>query len=419
VGDRIEVPLGLDGFEVISSEEIDGTLEVTVRSTHEAVCHGCGSLDVAHYDSVERRVRDRGCGYPTVLRWRQCRARCSDCGKVTRERHPQIAGRRSITKRFRHRLFERAVHGAFSDVAGQESVSIYRVVEAFDWHSVQELSQPLNHAPEVIHIDESSVKKRYRYMTLLFDAAGAGAFDAAEGRSEASAAELLARLSPQVRAGIKAAVMDLHWPYRKAVERCLADATVVADRFHVHVAISKAANRVRRRSGRRTSIAGPWGGTSRSRHPRFERIVLDTKWTFMKRAHRLSADERAELDVLFEAFPEMGVAWLMREAFLSIYESPDRVEAERRLEMWVSHLPVADLPEITRVWTGLLKRWREPILAYLDVRETNAFPEGLTNQIKVLKRISFGFRNAERYRRKVLLACGRRRRGRPPPPSFA
>jgi transposase len=292
-------------------------------------------------------------------------------------------------------------------------------VEAFDWHSLRELAQPLDHAPEVIHIDESSVKKRYHYHTLLFDPGGTGAFDAAEGRTEGSAIELLMRLSPQVRAGIKAAVIDLHWPYRKALEACLPDVAIVADRYHVHVAVSRAANQVRRKCGRRPDIVGPRGGTSRKLHRRFERIVLDTKWSFAKRAHKLTTSERERLDVLFEAYPEMGVAWLMREAFLAIYDSPDRAEGERRLEVWVSHLPVANLPEITRVWTGLLRRWQEPILAYIDHRFTNAFAEGLTNRIKVLKRISFGFRNAERYRRKVLLACGRRRRGSLPPPSFA
>ena len=353
-----------------------------------------------------------------MLLWHQRRIKCRDCGRTSRERHPALAGRRSITKRFRKRLFERAVHEDFSNVAGNESVSTYRVMEAFDWHSINELAEPLDHAPKVICIDESSVKKRYRYITLLFDPQDAGAFEASEGRSEASATELLERLSPQVKAGIKAAVIDLHWPYRKALEKCLPDALVVADRVHVHVAISKAANKVRRSRGRRPSITGPRGGTDRKNHRRFERIALDTKWTFMKRADKLTEKEQKRLITLWDLYPEMELAWLMREAFLSIYDAGDRTEAERRLEVWVSHLPVANIPEITGVWEHLLVHWREQILADHDVPCTNAFAEGLTNRIKVLKRISYGFRDQERYRRKVLLACGRRRRTKAHPPFF-
>jgi transposase len=56
--------------------------------------------------------------------------------------------------------------------------------------------------------------------------------------------------------------------------------------------------------------------------------------------------------------------------------------------------------------------WREQILNHLDDPVTNAFAEGITNKIKVIKRRSYGFRNDRRYRQKVLLACGRRGSGR-------
>lgn len=418
MGDRIEVPLELEGFEVTSTNVVEGTLEVEIESTRAPACQHCGSLKAVGHARNTRRIRDCSVGRPTVLIWHQRRLKCRDCGRTSRERHPALAGRRSITKRFRRRLFERAVHEAFSNVAGNESVSTYRVMEAFDWHSIKELAEPLDHAPELICIDESSVKKRYRYNTLLFDPQDAGAFDASEGRSEASATKLLERLSPQVKAGIKAAVIDLHWPYRKALEKCLPDALIVVDKFHVHAAVASAANKVRTRRGRRPSITGPRGGTDRKYHRRFERIVLDTKWSYRKRADKLTEKEQARLFTLFELYPEMGAAWLMREAFLSIYDADDRTEAERRLEVWVSHLPVVNLPEITSVWEHLLVHWREQILAYHEVRCTNAFAEGLTNRIKVMKRVSYGFRNQKRYRRKVLLACGRRRKTKAHPPFF-
>ena len=418
MGDGIEVPLDLSDFEVTESRVVGGAIEVEIVSTRRPACCHCGSVSVFGHGRNVRRIRDRSVGRPTVLLWTQRRVKCSECGRTSRERHSEIAGRRSITERFRHHLFERAVHESFAHVAATEAVSSYRVIDAFDWHSLQELTTPLEHQPEVICVDESATRKRYRYHTLLFDPGGGGAFDAAEGRSQGSAEELLARLSPQARAHIRAAVIDLHCPYRKALELYLPDAAIVADKFHVVVAISKAANLVRRRTGRNPSITGKLGGTERGNHPRFDREVLDTKWIFMKRIHRLTAEDRGRLDSLFARFPEMGVAWLMRETFLAIYDAPNKAEAERRLEIWIAHLPVAGVPEITKVWTGLFRWWREPILAQVEYRWTNAFAEGLTNRIKVLKRISFGFSNQERYRRKVLLACGRRRDKRGYPPSF-
>lgn len=97
---------------------------------------------------------------------------------------------------------------------------------------------------------------------------------------------------------------------------------------------------------------------------------------------------------------------MLKEQFAAIYEAPDRAEAERRLEVWIDHIIEADLTEFTNLWRTL-QWWVEPILAYFDDRVTNAFAEGITNKIKVMKRRSYGFTNRDRYRRKVLLTCRR------------
>jgi transposase len=46
----------------------------------------------------------------------------------------------------------------------------------------------------------------------------------------------------------------------------------------------------------------------------------------------------------------------------------------------------------------------------INDRVTNAFAEGIMNKVKVIKRSAYGFQNPMRYRSKVLLACGHRRK---------
>ncbi len=48
----------------------------------------------------------------------------------------------------------------------------------------------------------------------------------------------------------------------------------------------------------------------------------------------------------------------------------------------------------------------EYICNSLDTEYTNGFIEGKNNKIKVLKRNAFGVRNFERFRKRILLACG-------------
>jgi transposase len=59
-----------------------------------------------------------------------------------------------------------------------------------------------------------------------------------------------------------------------------------------------------------------------------------------------------------------------------------------------------------------------PTSSTFDDRVTNAFAEGITNKIKVMKRRSYGFRDPVRYRHKVLLNCRRRPSRHDEPPFF-
>lgn len=408
--DRIEVPLELADFDVTASEVVNGMLEVSVRSTRRPACHHCGSVSVTGHGRTERRVRDRACCYPCVLRWSQRRFRCNDCLQTFRERHPEIAGRRRVTERFRHGLFERACNEPFTDVAASEKVSTYRVLEAFEHHAGSELLERDVEPPRVLAIDESAFRKRFRFHTVFSDPEHAVVIDLVEGRGKHSVFGGLVAMSDQVRAGIETIVIDCHWPYREAIEEVLPHARVVADKFHVIRAIDAAAHRVRIRHGRRIRVVGRDGGLARQNNPRFMPEVWRSRWAFMKRASKLSHQDADALQPVFETLPEVGIAWMLKEQFANIYDAPNRLEAERRLELWLDQITQAGLPEFLNTWRQL-QWWRDPILNYFDDRVTNAFAEGITNKIKVMKRRSYGFRDPVRYRQKVLLSCCHRRVG--------
>jgi transposase len=407
VTEGIQVPLELDDFEVVSSELVDGVLEVHVRSTFPTACFHCGSIDVVSHGRHPRRLHDRPCGYPTVLIWDQQRVRCRDCGRTSRQRHPEVPGRRATTGRFRRLLFEQACRRNFTDVAADNAVSHYRVVEAFDAHAPAALP-PMRHAG-VLAMDESSFRRPFGFVTVLFDPLGRVALEMRPGRDQRAATELLWSLPSDAKAQVRAVVIDCHWPFRKAINEVLPDATVIADRFHVVRAIDTAAQKVRVRHGRkpRTERISRDGGTSRQQNPANDPTVYRLRFAFQKRARALRDDERVALAELFTRAPEAGAAYWMKEAFSSIYDSPNRAEAARRLAVWEHNLAGAP-PELKATWRTL-QWWRDEILNFFPDHHTNAFAEGSTNKIKVLKRAAYGMRNPHRYRHRVLLACDSRR----------
>jgi transposase len=54
-------------------------------------------------------------------------------------------------------------------------------------------------------------------------------------------------------------------------------------------------------------------------------------------------------------------------------------------------------------WGRTLKTWSPHILNFFDHRTTNAYTEGIHTKIKMIKRVSFGFRNVQIYVRKMVL----------------
>ncbi len=267
--DRIDVPLELEGFEVTATEIVEGVLEVSVSSTRRPACHHCGLVSVTGHGRNERRVRDRACSYPCVLRWSQRRFRCNDCHQTFRETHPAVAGKRRATERFRRHLFERACIEPFTDVAISEKVSGYRIEEAFEAHAAAELVELDPDPPRVLSLDESAFRKRFRFHTVFSDPERAAVLDLVEGRGKGAVFGGLLAMSDEVRARIETVVMDCHWPYRHAVEEMLPDVRIVVDKFHIIRAIDAAAQRVRMRLGKRRyrQRVGHAGGVSRQHNP--------------------------------------------------------------------------------------------------------------------------------------------------------
>jgi transposase len=401
MGDRIQVPLELSNFEVVDTELVDGVLEVMVTSTFPRACFHCGSVDVVGHGRYRRRLQDRAHGYPTVLVWDQRRYRCRDCGRTSRERHPETLGSKRLTARFRTSLADAACSQPWSDVASRERVSWWRVSDAFDDWASQALTAPTGSGPRVVSLDESSFKSKFVYHTILSAPEQHRILELVEGRSRRSARQALSEMPLSWREGIETVVIDMFWPFRKAVEDVLPEARIVADKFHVIRSVDNAAQRVRIRHGRRITVVGRDGGIARQHNPRFDPRVWRSRWLFMRRVHNLSPVEAAGLDQLFALNPEIGLAYWLKEAFARIYDAPTRGEAQQRLEVWVHHIHQAGLPELTNLW-GTLRPWADQILNYHDDPQTNGYAEGITNKIKVLKRRGYGHRHPHRYRNKVL-----------------
>src|SRR5207237_9302330 len=102
---------------------------------------------------------------------------------------------------------------------------------------------------------------------------------------------------------------------------------------------------------------------------------------------------------------EVAAAYLAKELLRETFTADDVFDARRRLTVFYDHCHSSDVDELERL-ARTIARWETPILRWHRTGLTNAATEGTNLVIKNVKRLGFGFRNFDNYRRRLLLRCG-------------
>jgi transposase len=386
--DCITINLGLPAVRVVREEEREQEIIVEVRyRVTKATCPRCGhQAGKVHSTSRQwkrdRRLRDK----PVFLLLHKRRFRCATCGKVFSEPDPFCGGRRRSSQRFRDYLGQEALHQTIRHVARKEAVGeglVRRCLTEEAERLLQVTSTP--GAPTVVGLDEFAIRKGQVYDTAIMDLVHKHVLGVVSGRRQEEVAAFFSGL-PQPEA-LEVVVMDMHEPYRQAVQLCLPGARVVADKFHVLLHVHQAVDQVR------TGLQPPRGRKGE---------LFRARYLLLTAEERLAPEQRERLHRLLARYPVLARAWALKESFRQWYRSPDRATAESRLGAWEATVREHGPVPFQKLFP-MLRDWRQEILNYFDHQYTNGFVEGKNNRIKVIKRMAYGYRNNSNFRQRILL----------------
>jgi len=192
-------------------------------------------------------------------------------------------------------------------------------------------------------------------------------------------------LSESDKQRINEVCIDMKRGFLLAVQRQLPDAIVTVDKFHVIAYANKMVDEVRK------VIIG--------KDFKARRVLFKGK-------ERLHEKEKLKLEFIFEKyknFPGLYEAYFVKEKVRDLYKSKDMKEARRNMKNLIMFCENSH-SKYTQDFGGTLTRWREYILNHFIQRSTSAFTEGVHTKIKMIKRMSFGFRNIQNYIAKISLA---------------
>ena len=245
----------------------------------------------------------------------------------------------------------------------------------------------------VLNIDEIALEKGHGNFVLVLSAPEAGyVLEVLPDRERKTLETWLAGLAPEVKKAIKVVNLDMWEPYTLAVKAKLPHACIVVDRFHVMKNLNHCLTVARREIQRTAS------------HEVKEHLK-GSRWVLVKNQKDLNEKQRAKLESLYQASPELKVCHQLKEQFRTIFETvPDRKKARAALLRWMKQVEKQDVTAL-QSFLVTLHNWFELILNYFIERWTNAFAEGVNNKIKLIKRRAFGFTNFDHFRLRILVEC--------------
>lgn len=392
--DAIAVRLDLEGFRVIETIEDDDAVTAVVETAVPAgLCRRCGAATLASKGRKERQLRDLPVkGKPLWLRWRRRCFRCDVCGHRFVEHHESIPKGVQATPRFERYLYDRSRPGLIplSQLARTERVSFYRAQRAHTRGTAGDLDGAVA-VPTRLAVDEASFKRGQDYNTVISAPELGRPIELVRGRDGVGFAVWAGMLDEEFRNQIRAVTVDLWVPFHQVIRAAFPGAAIVADKFHVIRHAILALDRVRRM--RQRESRRDWRGR-----------LFKSRFLLLRNRETLTDEQAARLKALLVDEGRLRTAWGLKEDLRAIYRINDPAWARRRLRDWCRRAQESGLEPFADV-ARMIGRFEEEICNYFEHRITNAYAEGVTNKIKCIKRIGFGYRNFDRFRERVLVAC--------------
>ena len=371
-------------------------LEVVIADLRSVVrCPWCGFKTSKVHETRRVKIKDLPhAGRATALIWLRRRFECESCGERHTESHPAIEGR--LTARLARAVVTDARHLSILEVSRRYGLSWHMAMALVRAWTERVQARRRKKPCRALLIDETSLRRRHRYVTVICNAESGEVLGVVRHRDFRALSSFFVSQGQRWCRRVEVVVTDGSHSYRAAIERHLGHATHVVDRFHCVRWFAWGLIEVRRRVQRIGEVG---------ERPAFAPDVFRSRYLQLTRFDHLSFDQLARLGQVLMQDAELYHAWKLLQMLYGVYEADDEDDARERIEAFVEQWAYSPLPEFKTV-LKVLAQWLPEILAFHRCgRITNGRLEGQNNKLGVLKRIAYGFVNADNFAARALLWC--------------
>jgi transposase len=383
--------MGIRGYGQVSTKYENGGATVTIAQERKTCrCPQCDSANVILKGGVWRQFRGIPIGRkPVWIRFRVPRVECRDCGTLRQVALGFAESRVTYIKAFERYVLDLADCMTIQDVAEHLGVSWDVVKEIVKANLKRNFAKPRLKDLQQIAIDEISIGKGHRYLTIVLDLVSGAVVHVGRGKSGDSLTDFWKRLRSS-GAKVEAVGMDMSPAFIQAVTTNLPRAKIIFDRFHVMKLLNDKLSDLRR--ALYCDIKGNMG----------REVLKGSRWLLLKRPENLDPkhNEKKRLEDALRLNAPLATAYYLKEELYEFWEQEDYYEAERFLLQWIESAEATKIrPLVTFAQT--LRSYHSGLLNYYDYPISSGPLEGTNNKIKTMKRQAYGYRDQEFFQLKI------------------
>jgi len=357
-------------------------------------CPECGAKGSLYDHAPERTWRHLdSCQFKTFLHARPPRINCREHGvRQARLSWAEESSRFTL-------LFERLAIDVLRECDILGATRILRISWDEAWHLMERavkrglLAKGQRGCPR-IGVDEKSVGKGHKYLTLVCDLDTGTVEYLADDRQQGSLDGYYQGLSEEQRQGIEAVAMDIWDPYMASTKSYVPEAEdkMVFDRYHLMTHMGKAVDTVRKREHRALQQIG-------------DETLSKSKYLWLYSEENLPEKHWERFEELKASHLKTARAWAMKESLRDLWNYTRKGWALahfKRWYFWATHSRLEPVIKAARTF----HRHLQNVLTYFTHRVTNAVCEGVNSKIQTIIKMAYGFRNRDHLKTAIYFHCG-------------
>ena len=371
---------GIVGYRQVRMSFEGGMTAIRIEQPRDQLrCSNCRSDDVWTQGGVDRFFHALPIGkQPTFIEFKVPRVLCFSCGKVRQVKIGFADPKKHYTRSFARYVIELSRHMTIQDVADHLVIGWDTIKGIQKEYLQRRFGKPKLRHLKQIAIDEISIGKGHRYLTVVLDLLTGAVVFTGDGKG-ADALKPFWRRLRNSRARIEAVATDMSAAYIQAVRENLRGVVHVFDHFHVIKLYNDKLSNFRRQLFHQLTARG-------------QRLLKGIRWLLLKNPENLDPlrNERQRLQRALRLNQPLAIAYYLKEDLRQLWNQGTKQRARRFLEDWLARARASGIRMLEQ-FADTLEEHQAGILNYYDYPISTGPLEGTNNKIQTMKRQAYGF----------------------------